>query len=205
MGKLDGRVAVVTGAASGIGKGIATAFAAEGADVVVADLVSEDGAAEVLDAIRAAGRETLFVRTDVGDEGSVREMARRLERSPSTISRELRRNMLPGDRGVYRAGLAHARSREHARRTRVGVFARDERLKQLVQDKLKVQWSPEQIAGWLRTEHPDRPEWHVCHETIYQGIFYNGTWRETCAQGGDFGYGAARLRVADPGSPCPPR
>ena len=75
---------------------------------------------------------------------------------------------------VYHAGMAHARSREQARRTRVGVFARDEQLKQLVQKKLKVQWSPEQIAGWLRTEHPDRPEWHVCHETIYQGIYFGG-------------------------------
>ena len=67
----------------------------------------------------------------------VKEIARRLDRSPSTISRELRRNMLPGDQGVYHAGLAHARSREQARRTRVGVFARDEQLKQLVQDKLQ--------------------------------------------------------------------
>jgi 3-oxoacyl-[acyl-carrier protein] reductase len=77
VGKLDGRVAVVTGAASGIGKGIATAFAAEGADVVVADRTTEDGAAEVLAAVAAHGRRVLFVRTDVGDEASVREMARR--------------------------------------------------------------------------------------------------------------------------------
>ena len=77
MGKLEGRTALVTGAASGIGKGIATAFAAEGADVVVADLTSEAGAEEVLAAVRAAGREALFVRTDVREEASVRAMADR--------------------------------------------------------------------------------------------------------------------------------
>jgi 3-oxoacyl-[acyl-carrier protein] reductase len=75
MGKLEGRVAVVTGAASGIGKGIAVAFAAEGADVVVADLVGEEGAAEVLAAVEGHGRQVLFVRTDVSDEASVRAMA----------------------------------------------------------------------------------------------------------------------------------
>ena len=82
----------------------------------------------------------------------VNEIARRLARAPSTISRELRRNMLPRDRGVYHPGPVHARSREQARRTRVGVFARDEQLNQLVQKQLKVQGSPEQIAGWLHVE-----------------------------------------------------
>jgi IS30 family transposase len=38
---------------------------------------------------------------------------------------------------------------------------------------LKLEWSPEQIAAWLRTEYPDQPRWHVCHETIYQAL-YNG-------------------------------
>ncbi len=77
MKKLDGRIAVVTGAASGIGRGIAAAFAREGADIVVADLVGPDDAAIVLAEIAEAGTRGVFVRTDVSDEASVREMARR--------------------------------------------------------------------------------------------------------------------------------
>ena len=66
---------MVTGAASGIGAGIAVAFAREGADVVVVDLVDEATAAPVLDAVRAAGRTAVFVQADVADEGSVAAMA----------------------------------------------------------------------------------------------------------------------------------
>jgi NAD(P)-dependent dehydrogenase (short-subunit alcohol dehydrogenase family) len=75
MSRLDGRVALVTGAASGIGAGIAIAFAREGADIVVADKVDADKAADVLEAIKGHGREALFVQADVSDEASVREMA----------------------------------------------------------------------------------------------------------------------------------
>ncbi|HEY6791283.1 MAG TPA: 3-oxoacyl-ACP reductase family protein [Trebonia sp.] len=75
MSKLEGRVAVVTGAASGIGAGIATAFAREGADIVIADRASAEQARDVIEAIRGQGREALFVRTDVSDEASVRAMA----------------------------------------------------------------------------------------------------------------------------------
>ena len=75
MSKLEGRIAVITGAASGIGRGIAIAFAREGADIVVADKVNEAQAAEVIAAITAQGRGALFIRTDVSDEASVREMA----------------------------------------------------------------------------------------------------------------------------------
>ena len=75
MGKLDGRIAVVTGAASGIGRGIAVAFAREGASIVVADMVEESEASEVLSSVRECGVSALFVRTDVSDESSVNAMA----------------------------------------------------------------------------------------------------------------------------------
>lgn len=110
-----------------------------------------------------------------GQGCSMREIARRLGRAPSTISRELGRNMRDGDNDVYQAGLAHARAREQARRQRRSIFARDEQLRAVVQDKLRLQWSPEQIAAWLKTEHPARPDWHVCHETIYQGLYFGGS------------------------------
>jgi hypothetical protein len=35
----------------------------------------------------------------------------------------------------------------------------------MVQGKREIEWSPEQIAAWLRAEYPDRPGWHMCHET----------------------------------------
>ena len=92
----------------------------------------------------------------------------------STVSRELRRYALDGDDGVYRPGLAHSRARERGRGTRRGIFTRLPELRAEVQAKLDVQWSPEQIAAWLRVAYPSRPEWHVCHETIYQGLYFGG-------------------------------
>jgi 3-oxoacyl-[acyl-carrier protein] reductase len=76
MGKLDGRTAIVTGAASGIGRGIAQAYAEEGAAVVVADR-DEEGGREVAGGIEAAGGRALAVRVDVTDEASVGAMAER--------------------------------------------------------------------------------------------------------------------------------
>ncbi|HLX55900.1 MAG TPA: 3-oxoacyl-ACP reductase family protein [Ktedonobacteraceae bacterium] len=74
MNKLAGRTAIVTGGANGIGRGIAEAFAREGADVAVADIASSDRAKPVIEAIRGAGRNALFVQTDVADEQQVRAM-----------------------------------------------------------------------------------------------------------------------------------
>jgi IS30 family transposase len=44
----------------------------------------------------------------------------------------------------------------------------------VVQAKLEQEWSPEQIAGYLRTTFPDRLSWHLCHETIYQALYHGG-------------------------------
>jgi 3-oxoacyl-[acyl-carrier protein] reductase len=96
---LQGRIAVVTGAASGIGKGIAIAFAREGADVVVADKVAEAGAADVLAAIRTHGREALFVRTDVSDAASVQSMA------DAAIARFGRVDILVNNAGIFTESL----------------------------------------------------------------------------------------------------
>lgn len=102
---------------------------------------------------------------------SIREIARRLGRSPSTISRELRRNIAAHDVGGYDGDLAHSRWRERLERPRGGRFLTEPGLVEAVQAKLLMEWSPEQIAAWLRTEYPDRPTWHVCHETIYQALY----------------------------------
>ncbi len=73
MKGLEGAVAVVTGAASGIGRASAERLAAEGADVVVADVV-EDGGRETVERIEDDGGNATFVETDVTDTDSVQEM-----------------------------------------------------------------------------------------------------------------------------------
>jgi transposase, IS30 family len=104
----------------------------------------------------------------------VRDIAERLGRSPSTVSRELRRNMLAHDKGRYDGDLAHSRARQRAVRVRRSRLAQDEGLRAVVQAKLELEWSPQQIAGYLRAAFPDRPAWHLCHETIYQGVYNPG-------------------------------
>src|SRR5690606_29298607 len=64
MGQLEGKVAIVTGGGSGIGRALAEAYAREGAKVVVADLSEENGK-ETVEALEQAGAEALFVKTDV--------------------------------------------------------------------------------------------------------------------------------------------
>ena len=74
MNRLVGRTAIVTGGAKGIGRGIAEAFASEGADVAIADIATNDEAAQVIEAIQQAGRKAFYVGTDVAQEQQVQSM-----------------------------------------------------------------------------------------------------------------------------------
>jgi NAD(P)-dependent dehydrogenase (short-subunit alcohol dehydrogenase family) len=75
MGRVDGKVVIVTGGATGIGRGISQVLAREGARVVIANRNEERGA-EAAREIREAGGEALFVRTDVAQEDDCRELVR---------------------------------------------------------------------------------------------------------------------------------
>jgi 3-oxoacyl-[acyl-carrier protein] reductase len=77
MGKLNGRIAVVTGAATGLGRGIALLYAGEGADVAVIDKNAE-GAKRVADAIARKGRRSLALGADVGEEAAVEQAFARI-------------------------------------------------------------------------------------------------------------------------------
>ena len=99
---------------------------------------------------------------------SVRQIAGRLGRAPSTVCRELGRH---GGRTRYRAAPADARAWRLARRPQVCKLAAVPRLRILVAEKLQRDWSPEQIAGWLRHTFPEDERVHVSHETIYRSLF----------------------------------
>jgi IS30 family transposase len=99
---------------------------------------------------------------------SIRETARTLGRAPSTVSREVCRN---GGRARYRAVEADKSAWDRGRRPKRCKLALNERLARLVAAKLKMNWSPEQIAGWLKAEYPRDERYHVSHETIYQSLF----------------------------------
>ena len=99
---------------------------------------------------------------------SIRQIARELNRSPSTISREINRN---GGVQRYRANVADQHAWDRARRPKLCCLAVNDELRQLVADKLSQDWSPEQIAGWLRRQFPDNESLHVSHETIYKSLF----------------------------------
>jgi IS30 family transposase len=106
----------------------------------------------------------------------VREIARRLGRDPGTISRELRRFPTPpcGRKKPYRASVAQADADRRARRPKDAKLATDLRLRGEVQDRLKQNHSPEQIARRLVEDFPDDAEMRVSHETIYQALYVQG-------------------------------
>ena len=99
---------------------------------------------------------------------STRSMARLLGRVPSTVSREINRN---GGYHRYRAALADERAWARARRPKRCKLADNPRLRAVVARKLRLTWSPEQIAGWLKRAHPKDEANRVSHETVYRSLF----------------------------------
>ena len=99
---------------------------------------------------------------------SCRSVARLLGRSASTVSREISRN---GGYDDYRAALADDQAWARARRPKRCKLANNPRLRQAVASKLRLNWAPEQVAGWLKRAHPDDESYHVSHETIYRSLF----------------------------------
>src|SRR6202158_517780 len=99
---------------------------------------------------------------------SARSMARLLGRSASTVSREISRN---GGYDRYRAALADEKAWVRARRPKRCKLANNSGLRQAVVRKLRLNWSPEQIAGWLKRTHPEDEFYHVADATIYRSLF----------------------------------
>jgi len=99
---------------------------------------------------------------------SARSMARRLGRAPSTVSREIKRN---GGYGRYRAARADEQAWVRACRPKRCKLANSPWLRQTVARKLRLLWSPEQIAGWLKRRYPGEERRQVSHETIYRSLF----------------------------------
>jgi IS30 family transposase len=99
---------------------------------------------------------------------SLRAIAAALGRSPSTVCREVSSN---GGPRAYRAARADVAAWSRASRPKPMKLASRVELTELVAAKLALDWSPQQIAGWLKSEYPDNAEMQVSHETIYRSLF----------------------------------
>lgn len=99
---------------------------------------------------------------------SFRAIAEGMDRAPSTVSREVGRN---GGRDHYRAKAAETATAARQRRPQTLRLERDGELRAVVEEKLNLDWSPEQIAGWLAREYPHTPQKRVSHEAIYRALY----------------------------------
>ena len=117
-------------------------------------------------ALTLAEREEIS-RGVVGGQ-SLRSIAASLGRAPSTVCREINRN---DGRRHYRANKAEQAAWDRAHRPKSCKLVQNRALARIVAKKLQLQWSPRQIAGWLKRTHPDDETYQVSHETIYRTLF----------------------------------
>jgi IS30 family transposase len=116
-------------------------------------------------ALNLAERED--ISRGIASGSSIREIARRMNRVASTVSREITRH---GGRPAYRAQDADRQAWVSALRPKRCLLTTNRKLRDIVASKLILDWSPEQISGWLKTQYPD-PSMRVSHETIYRSLF----------------------------------
>lgn len=138
----------------------------------VLKIIAETGGFRPAQRLRASRALTLAEREEISRAmvagQSIRSTAARLGRAPSTISREIKRN---GGSEGYRANQADEAAWERARRPKRCKLVEYRALARIVADKLRMLWSPEQIAGWLKHTYPSDESHHVSHETIYRSLF----------------------------------
>ena len=109
-----------------------------------------------------------YISRSIAVELSIRSIAAQLNRAPSTISREINRN---GGYDHYRAIDAEQAAWNRAHRPKHCKLICNKQLSLIVAKKLQIQWSPQQIAGWLKRAFPENEAYHVSHETIYKTLF----------------------------------
>ena len=119
-----------------------------------------------LAALRLEEREEISRGIAAGQ--SIRQIALGLERAPSTVCREIGRN---GGRQRYRANRAERSAWERALRPKPCRLAHHRELRWQVARKLALQWSPEQISGWLKRQFPTDEDMQISHEAIYRSLF----------------------------------
>jgi len=120
---------------------------------------------------RYLDREERYEMARLRESGlSMREVGRRMGRAASTVSRELSRNAAPRT-GAYQPERAHALAWQRQRRPKPSKLSGDPVLRGRVQQLLDKRYSPEQVSGRLKVEHPDDPGMRVSHESIYQSIY----------------------------------
>ncbi|MBT2469417.1 IS30 family transposase [Streptomyces sp. ISL-66] len=137
--------------------------------------------------------ERIHIADRLREKATVREIAAELGRSPSTISREVRRNQHSGS-GAYRPHAAQARADARRPRPKPRKINQNPELRAAVQAMLDEKWSPEQICHALRAQFPDRPEMHVVHETVYQALYVQGRGQLRRELAGALRSGRARRR-----------
>ena len=135
-------------------------------------IVAETGGIRPADRRRSRCALTLSEREEISRGvvagRSIRSIAASLGRASSTISREIRRN---GGLARYRANQADQAAWDRARRPKLCKLVQNRALAHLIASKLCLEWSPEQIAGWLKRSYRDDETYQVSHETIYRSLF----------------------------------